>query len=37
MRPVLPTEIHILNVLYGTRSSARGGQYSTRMPMSLFE
>ena len=28
MRPVLPTEIQILNVLYGTRSSARGGRYS---------
>jgi hypothetical protein len=28
MRPVLPTEIQILNVLYGTRGSARGGRYA---------
>src|SRR5215471_7470501 len=28
MRPVLNTEIQILNVLYGTRGSSRGGRYS---------
>src|SRR5215831_6411939 len=28
MRPVLPTEIQILNVLYGTRSAAQGGRYA---------